>query len=166
MCTGRCKNQKKTPTFPWSFNWMMCTDYLSSHTVTCSSRTFQCNNRQCVPSSGHCDGNQDCSDGSDEINCTCKLLTVYCITTCISQLEYPCYRFTAFNTGTSIDSIACTIYGTSYSTLVRSVWYNIYTCCFLPSCDIIYCHIVKLLTSHRQPIGPQLRDFQITNLGT
>jgi len=40
--------------------------------ATCSSVAFQCSNRQCIRSSGHCNGTRECTDGSDESNC-CEL---------------------------------------------------------------------------------------------
>ena len=42
-------------------------------TVSCQSGAFRCNNGTCISSSDRCDGNRDCTDGSDEIGCS-KLL--------------------------------------------------------------------------------------------
>lgn len=36
----------------------------------CDARTFQCANGECVLAGWRCDGDSDCSDGSDEDNCT------------------------------------------------------------------------------------------------
>ena len=35
----------------------------------CTSDQFTCANGQCVPMAARCDGNIDCTDGSDESNC-------------------------------------------------------------------------------------------------
>ncbi|XP_065836073.1 very low-density lipoprotein receptor-like isoform X2 [Oscarella lobularis] len=37
--------------------------------LSCSSSQFQCTNGNCVPSSYHCDDDNDCGDNSDERNC-------------------------------------------------------------------------------------------------
>ncbi|GFG37795.1 hypothetical protein Cfor_11613, partial [Coptotermes formosanus] len=42
---------------------------------TCSSDYFACNNSLCIPKLWHCDGENDCVDGSDEVGCrrtTCE----------------------------------------------------------------------------------------------
>ncbi|KAF2885872.1 hypothetical protein ILUMI_20301, partial [Ignelater luminosus] len=36
----------------------------------CHGGQFRCANQLCIPMGFHCDGYQDCSDGSDELNCT------------------------------------------------------------------------------------------------
>ena len=41
--------------------------YLIPIDSACSGWT--CNNGQCISSYQHCDGDRDCSDGSDELNC-------------------------------------------------------------------------------------------------
>ena len=35
----------------------------------CTPAQLQCSNGQCIDIALKCDGNQDCGDGSDEINC-------------------------------------------------------------------------------------------------
>lgn len=36
----------------------------------CHGVQFRCANALCIPGAFHCDGYNDCSDGSDEVNCT------------------------------------------------------------------------------------------------
>lgn len=38
-------------------------------TGPCSSNFFSCKSGKCIPMSWHCDGNNDCQDGSDEYEC-------------------------------------------------------------------------------------------------
>ena len=37
--------------------------------ASCASSQWTCSNGQCISSSYRCDGDQDCTDGSDELNC-------------------------------------------------------------------------------------------------
>ncbi|XP_076656222.1 sortilin-related receptor isoform X2 [Halictus rubicundus] len=39
---------------------------------TCSANQFACNNDVCIPAFWHCDGENDCGDRSDELNCPQK----------------------------------------------------------------------------------------------
>lgn len=41
----------------------------------CQENQFQCKNKKCIPVSWHCDGVNDCSDGSDEDPATCSQKT-------------------------------------------------------------------------------------------
>ena len=35
----------------------------------CEAGQFQCYNRRCIDGLKQCDGNRDCNEGEDEINC-------------------------------------------------------------------------------------------------
>ncbi|XP_058833959.1 putative vitellogenin receptor [Topomyia yanbarensis] len=54
----------------------------SKITVTCSEDEFQCDSGACIPKEGHCNGNKDCSDGSDEAGCDFFL--------CLKPMWYRC----------------------------------------------------------------------------
>lgn len=41
----------------------------------CQDNQFQCKNKMCIPVSSHCDGVEDCSDGSDEDDEICSQKT-------------------------------------------------------------------------------------------
>ena len=47
----------------WTLLTVICT-------VSCQTGSFRCNNGTCISSSNHCDGNRDCTDGSDETGCS------------------------------------------------------------------------------------------------
>ena len=41
--------------------------------VACSTNNFECSLNECIPNTEVCDGIEQCSDGSDENSCGCKL---------------------------------------------------------------------------------------------
>ncbi|XP_075232916.1 sortilin-related receptor-like [Lycorma delicatula] len=57
--------------------------------ITCPSIHFKCHNSLCIPKDWKCDGDNDCGDGSDELNCqitTCSPEQFQCKAgTCIPQ---------------------------------------------------------------------------------
>ena len=44
----------------------------AGYDMNCTSDEFQCENGLCVKSTWRCDGDNDCMDFSDELNCTKK----------------------------------------------------------------------------------------------
>lgn len=38
-------------------------------TRSCGLDQFKCEDRTCIPGTKQCNGNRDCADGSDEVNC-------------------------------------------------------------------------------------------------
>ena len=42
-----------------------------ANSTTCSSYQFQCTSGDCVNAHYKCDGDRDCDDGSDEVDCPC-----------------------------------------------------------------------------------------------
>lgn len=53
----------------------MVTWHLHPGDHRCSENQFQCKNKHCIPISWHCDGVQDCADGSDEEADSCAKKT-------------------------------------------------------------------------------------------
>lgn len=47
---------------------LICSVYILEN-VTCREGTFPCGSGECISSSKQCDFNDDCFDGSDELNC-------------------------------------------------------------------------------------------------
>ena len=43
--------------------------FYSAYNETCMDHEFECSNRECVSVDYICDGEIDCYDGSDELNC-------------------------------------------------------------------------------------------------
>ena len=54
----------------WSLWWF----------VGCQADTeWRCANSQCIPSTKYCDGNVDCSDGTDEVYCPIQGLFLFIV---------------------------------------------------------------------------------------
>ena len=56
-------------TYPILLNLVISALFHITCTVSCQSGAFRCSNGQCILSSDRCDGNLDCTDGSDETGC-------------------------------------------------------------------------------------------------
>ncbi|MGH0155775.1 UNVERIFIED_CONTAM: hypothetical protein FKN15_030080 [Acipenser sinensis] len=61
-CITVAPNVFTYPCFPWAVK------------KTCAPTDFTCQNGQCIPARWLCDGEAECSDGSDEAGSTCNLL--------------------------------------------------------------------------------------------
>lgn len=46
------------------------------HLIGCTDEEFECNDGQCIPSEGFCDGTKDCNNGDDEDPESCMHTTV------------------------------------------------------------------------------------------
>ena len=47
--------------------------------LACASNEFRCTNKKCISNLNHCDGTDNCGDGSDELNCRkCSYLLTKC----------------------------------------------------------------------------------------
>ncbi len=54
-------------------NFILCTSRYV-FTVQCDDKEFRCRNGKCIQNNTLCNGDVDCNDESDELNCTsCKL---------------------------------------------------------------------------------------------
>lgn len=60
-------------------------NFLSYYTArfaghSCTKSQFRCSNGECLKPSVQCDGDAQCLDGSDELNCACLLGQFMCVT--------------------------------------------------------------------------------------
>lgn len=53
--------------------------YFPPATRTCGLDQFKCEDRTCIPGSKQCNGNRDCADGSDEVNCKNSKCVCVCL---------------------------------------------------------------------------------------
>ena len=59
--------------------------HFDTELAQCRETEFMCRNRQCILSSYHCDGDIDCADQSDEMDCPMLNVTSPC-----SSSEFVC----------------------------------------------------------------------------
>uniref|UniRef100_A0AAF5D1J0 Metalloendopeptidase n=1 Tax=Strongyloides stercoralis TaxID=6248 RepID=A0AAF5D1J0_STRER len=61
--------------------------------IICFNDSFYCGDGLCIDKSWHCDGEHDCLDGSDEVNCTAPNLPIICN----NDTEFHCYKQKSVN---------------------------------------------------------------------
>lgn len=62
--------QLKNNDFVVETNLLLFPSFLSPGFPPCHIGQFRCGNALCIPTTYHCDGYNDCPDGTDEANCT------------------------------------------------------------------------------------------------
>ncbi|CAF1305466.1 unnamed protein product, partial [Didymodactylos carnosus] len=79
------------------FNLINGSDEKDCHNWTCRNETFQCSSGQCILMEWMCDGEWDCPDGFDELNCTVislkKLTTNIWASMCDPISEHVCFTY-------------------------------------------------------------------------